>query len=51
MIMLAVVAAVFGAGAVVTLIGSWLMPRGRFIDIDGQHQHGRAVILFQGRPA
>jgi pimeloyl-ACP methyl ester carboxylesterase len=56
MITLAVVAAVFGAGAIVTLIGSWLIerahpPRGRFIDIDGQRQHvvelGRGAA---GRP-
>jgi pimeloyl-ACP methyl ester carboxylesterase len=44
MITLAVVAAVFGAGAVITLMGSWLIerahpPRGRFIAIDGQRQH------------
>jgi hypothetical protein len=44
MITLAVVVAVFVAGAVVTVIGSWLVervhpPRGRFVGIDGAHQH------------
>jgi pimeloyl-ACP methyl ester carboxylesterase len=44
MITLVVVAAFFGAGAIVTAIGSWLIerahpPRGHFIDIDGRRQH------------
>jgi pimeloyl-ACP methyl ester carboxylesterase len=54
MITLAVIVALLGAGAVVTLIGVRLMdwmklPRGRFIDVGGFRQH--VVELGRGREA